>query len=193
MATLHNVSACQPAGQAIKQDGDGDAPFDRRLPPSCVRVAQDEPPASQRWGGIVLALLIAVLGSLALGGCATQNAAVYKLYPGPTLPDAEISTLRFGDGVHALRLDGLSVHSGDYGAIQVLPGQHHLAYGATFAVSVMVNPNMVDSTDTSHTVDLVAGHHYAIQADRTTGHGYRMYLWIEDLQSGEVIAGEKMP
>ena len=38
-----------------------------------------------------------------------------------------------------------------------------------------------------------AGHAYVLKADRAAGHGYRTYLWIEDTDSGEVIAGTKKP
>jgi hypothetical protein len=44
----------------------------------------------------------------------------------------------------------------------------------------------------NNVTNLVAGHTYIIQADRTTGYGYRMYLWIEDAETGEVVAGTKI-
>ena len=60
-------------------------------------------------------------------------------------------------------------------------------------ISVMVNPSMHDEGQEEVVVNLEAGHAYELHADRTTGHGYQFYFWIEDAQTGEVVAGAKKP
>ena len=42
-------------------------------------------------------------------------------------------------------------------------------------------------------VSFEAGHTYKLCADRTTGHGYRVYHWIEDRTAGRIVYGEKKP
>ncbi|MDH4109065.1 MAG: hypothetical protein OEW35_12140 [Gammaproteobacteria bacterium] len=76
------------------------------MPPSVVRFAQPDPPASQRWSGIVLALLVALLGGLALGGCANFNKATCKLCPGPVLEGEGNAALPFGSELRGLAIEG---------------------------------------------------------------------------------------
>lgn len=130
---------------------------------------------------------------ISLSACGSHHSQhVYKLYPGPDLPDSDVATLVFGEGVYAVEIDGLKVSSSDYGEIKLTPGEHYIRWGATFLVSVMVNASGFDRAETDNVTNLLAGHTYTIQADRTTGHGYRMYLWIEDALTGEVVAGTKI-
>lgn len=139
------------------------------------------------------AALCGVIALITLGGCATSSDFVYKLYPGPELPDSELATLRFGGDVHEARIDGLNVTRWDYGAIKVAPGRHTISYGAEFGVSVMVNSAMHDAIATSTTIELESGRSYILQAGRTYGHGYTMYLWIEDAETGNVVRGVRKP
>ena len=136
-------------------------------------------------------ILAAMVVSLAACG-STRSQHVYKLYPGPELPDSDVATMIFGDGVFAVEIDGLKVSSSDYGTIKLSPGEHSIRWGATFLVSVMVNSSGFDHAETENVTDLVAGHTYIIQSDRTTGHSYRMYLWIEDAETGEAVAGTRL-
>lgn len=124
-----------------------------------------------------------------LVSCATTSSQVYKLYPGKIRPDSELVTLKFGDEVRELVIDGMKVRRSDYGERKIIPGRHEISWGAEFMVSVMVNASGWAETSTTKVVDLEAGHSYAINADRTTGHGYQMYVWIEDAETGEVVAG----
>lgn len=135
-----------------------------------------------------------VIGALMMSACAGLSdgaGRVYKLYPGPERPDSEVATLAFGDRVYAMEVDGLEVSAGDYSEVKLLPGEHRINWGATFAVSVMVNPAMSDRADSERTVNLAAGKRYTVEADRTTGPGYRMFLWIEDTETGEAVVGHK--
>lgn len=118
---------------------------------------------------------------------------VYKLYPGPELPDSDVATLKFGNLVYVVEIDGLRVSAADYGAVKLLPGVHSIQWEATFVVSVMVNASGFDRAEVDNVALLSAGHKYILEADRTTGHGYRMYLWIEDAETGEVVAGVRKP
>ena len=118
---------------------------------------------------------------------------VYKLYPGQELPDSDVATLKFGNGVYIVEIDDLRVSAADYGAVKLLPGVHTIRWEATFMVSVMVNASGFDRAELENGALLSAGHTYILEADRTTGHGYRMYLWIEDAKTGEVVAGVRKP
>jgi len=124
-----------------------------------------------------------------LVSCATSSDQVYKLYPGKIRPDSEVATLKFGPRVHEFIIDGMKVRRSDYGEIKINEGRHEISWGAEFMVSVMVNASGWDETSATKMVEFVAGHSYTVNADRTTGHGYQMYLWIEDAETGEVVAG----
>jgi len=121
-----------------------------------------------------------------------SSPSIYKLYPGDARPDSEIAKVKLTDSYYA-HVDGLLVNKRDYEEIHLLPGEHKIRWGREFAISVMVNPSMWDEGQADVIVDLEAGRTYELHADRTTGHGYQFYLWIEDAQTGEVVAGKKKP
>lgn len=125
--------------------------------------------------------------------CGLTNHHVYKLYPGPVQLDSEVATLEFGSGVFEVTIDGMKVNRSDYRVIKLLPGEHALQWGAVFIVSVMIDADGFGQTETSGAVLLKADHTYTLHRDRTTGHGYEMYLWITDDTTGEIVAGEKKP
>jgi hypothetical protein len=130
--------------------------------------------------------------ALALSACATSNSHTYKLYPGPERPAAELATLDVS-GVDSVIIDGLEVRRWDYGTVLLLPGEHQLVSTETFGFSVLVEPAMLGTFESTLDVTLDAGKAYKVIGDRTTGHGYRIYFWVEEAQSGRVIAGEKKP
>jgi hypothetical protein len=140
-----------------------------------------------------VALVIILFICTTLGACATTSDQVYKLYSGPEKDDAELATLQFGSRVHELRIDGMSVRRSDYGSIKIAPGRHKIQFGAEFGVSVMVNPDGFDSVQSTEYVDLEAGHTYSVEFNRSYGHGYQTYLWVQDLESGENVAGARKP
>ena len=109
------------------------------------------------------------------------------------MPDSDVATLKFGNGVYVVEIDGLRVSATDYGEVKLLSGVHTIRWEATFMVSVMVNSSGFDRAEIDNVAILSAGHTYTLEADRTTGHGYRMYLWIEDAKTGEVVAGVRKP
>lgn len=144
-----------------------------------------------RW----LASAIAVAAIAACAGPGKPDVAqhTYKLYPGPARPQAELAVVELRIPVQAVRIDRLLVSADDYRIVELPPGEHHIAWEAAFGVSVMVNPAMQDSAALERTLHLAAGHRYLVRADRTYGQGYRMYLWIEDAKTGEVLAGTRKP
>lgn len=116
----------------------------------------------------------------------------YKLYPGEALPASALAIVKLSSAYYA-RFDGLTVERGDYQEVQLLPGAHEITWGKWFGVSVTVDADMFAEGSQSATVDLASGHIYELHADRTHGRGYRMYFWILDKTTGEVVAGVKKP
>lgn len=134
------------------------------------------------------------IGLLAvLAGCAGSSQHVYKLYPGVERPKTELATVTFGDRVCRAKIDDLLVNCLDYGSITVLPGRHCIEFDADFAVSYLVNPAMHDSAHAAACTTLEAGHTYIMRGDRTTGHGYQMFVWIEDADTGVFVRPEESP
>jgi len=143
---------------------------------------------------LVVRCVITVAIIVLVSACGSYRSDhVYKLYPGPELPDSDVATLKFGNGVYVVEIDGLRVSATDYGEVKLLSGVHTIRWEATFMVSVMVNSSGFDRAEIDNVAILSAGHTYTLEADRTTGHGYRMYLWIEDAKTGEVVAGVRKP
>lgn len=138
-------------------------------------------------------LLCLVTGSLGLlWSCASTKDIVYKLYPGPERPDTELVTLYLGDATEVV-IDGMKVSQSDYGTVKLLPGPHEIQWKSWFGVSVLIEPSGYAIRESEDTVEFKAGQAYILKADRTTGYGYRTFLWIEDVGSGKVIAGTKKP
>lgn len=125
--------------------------------------------------------------------CGLINHHVYKLYPGPVRPDSEVATLQFGTGVFEVIIDGMKINRSDYREIKLQPGEHVMHWEATYMISVYIDADGFDQSSTTNTVQLEPGHTYTLHKDRTTGHGYEMYLWMTDDTTGEVVAGEKKP
>lgn len=69
------------------------------------------------------------------------------------------------------------------------PGVYSIEWGRVFFVSVMIDPRGFAEHGSRATVTLEAGHLYRLGADRTTGPGYRVFLWIEDVTGHRVVAG----
>jgi len=139
--------------------------------------------------------LLVVLGLTALlAACASgpRETHVYKLYPGSARPAAALAIVRLGDAGRA-EFDGRPASSRDWTEVHLLPGEHRIRWQSEFGVSVMIEPSGFATGGNEAAVTLVAGHVYTLRADRTTGTGYRIYLWIRDETSGDVIAGKPKP
>lgn len=127
-------------------------------------------------------------------GCATQsvNDYAYKLYAGPERPISELATLDISH-VDTITVDKLKVNRWDYGTVHLLPGTHALRIEKSYGFSVMVEPSMHGSFENTLDVELEAGRTYKVKSERTHGQGYRVFFWVEDAASDEVIAGVKKP
>ena len=139
--------------------------------------------------------VLVVLGLTALlATCASgpRETHAYKLYPGPTRPAAELAIVRMGDAGRA-EFDGRAASSRDWTEVHLLPGEHKIRWQSEFGVSVMIEPSGFATGGNAARVTLAAGHIYSLRADRTTGRGYRIYLWIRDETTRETIAGEPKP
>jgi hypothetical protein len=133
-----------------------------------------------------------VIFSLMLAACASTESHSYKLYPGPERAAAELAVLDLSR-VDRVTIDGLRINRWDYDRVELLPGAHRIVSVKGFGFSVMVEPAMHGSFERALDVTLAAGKQYKVIADRTHGHGYRVYFWVEEVASGEVIAGERKP
>jgi TPR repeat protein len=135
---------------------------------------------------------LAVLFVATLSACNSLSDKSIKGYEGPSLPLEEVSTIQLQMGFSSwLSVNGHNITNEEYGEIQLLPGRYNLAWSKKFAVSVLLVSSGSDTRDWSTILDLQPGKTYTIYCDRTTGHGYRTYSWIED-GSGRVIWGEKL-
>jgi hypothetical protein len=132
------------------------------------------------------------LGLLLLSACSPGPAYVYKLYPGPARDPLEISVVHLGT-VQAARFDGLTAARSDWSEVHLLPGEHLIEWGTEFGVSVMIEPSGFATGGRKENVTLEPGHSYTLKADRTTGPGYRMFFWIEDDTTGQILAGVRKP
>jgi hypothetical protein len=132
-------------------------------------------------------LLIALLS-----GCASLPKEVYRGYSGPDLPDASLATVELR-GAAWVRIDEVHVERQKFAGVKVLPGAHRLEWGRSFGVSFLVDPRMIVEYKHSATVTLDAGRTYRLQADRSYGPGYRVYFWIEDALTGNLVYGTKKP
>ena len=132
------------------------------------------------------------LTSLLLVACAALPETPYKLYPGPVQPDSDIAIVRLGDA-GAAKFDGRIAARGDWSEVLLLPGEHLIEWQTEFGVSVLVEPSGFATGGNEAKVMLVAGHVYTLRADRTTGPGYRMFFWIRDDTTQQVIAGTPKP
>ena len=117
----------------------------------------------------------------------------YKMYPGPVLADPKLATLILDDAVGVILIDGLMFSAREYASVKLLPGEYELKWGAWFVVSVLVDSSGYGEANIATTARLNAGRTYIAKFDRTTGPGYKTFLWLEDFNSGEVVAGENKP
>lgn len=136
----------------------------------------------------------AVLLGIVASACATAPEEVhpYKLYPGPERPLAELAVVKLGNAV-AAEFDSRLVMRGDWSEVHLLPGEHTIRWQAEFGVSVMIEPSGFATRGSQVVAQLEAGQVYRLRAERTTGPGYRAYLWIEDASTGAVLAGMRRP
>ncbi len=156
--------------------------------------------------GLMLALLVS--------GCGTM-----KAYEGPELPKSEIAVLHHTDrhgevwllnyivpipgSKHISFIDEIDGKGVDLSErIHILPGQHSarvtyqrnpdVAFCVTAPPIFLSGPcfGIYQTRDLSIDFTAEAGHEYRIPAERR---GERNWIWVEDVTSGKVVAGEKPP
>jgi hypothetical protein len=135
-----------------------------------------------------------LLGLLIISGCAGNNPkGVYRAHYGAEPPEGELATLEMGAAHEIVIDDRYYVSGGKFGTVKLPAGAHQIWWATGFGVSVMVEPSGYAAFGMVSDVSLEAGHVYKFCADRTTGHGYRVYTWIEDRTTGRIVFGEKKP
>jgi len=135
-----------------------------------------------------------LLGLLIISGCAGNNPkGVYCAHYGAEPSEGELATLEMGAAHEIVIDDRYYVSGGKFGTVKLPAGAHQIWWATGFGVSVMVEPSGYAAFGMVSDVSLEAGHVYKFCADRTTGHGYRVYTWIEDRTTGRIVYGEKKP
>ncbi len=151
-----------------------------------------------RQGLLPLVVVLELLSS----GC------TMKAYEGPELPRSEIAVIerRYGHGgvlqlmgfflpiprdrhrTVIVKIDGKRPGGTEF---HILPGQHtaKVRYWRYPDVYLWGIPNY-RTRDLSIDFTAEAGHEYRIPAERR---GERNWIWVEDITSGKVVAGEKPP
>ena len=131
-----------------------------------------------------------------IAGCAGPAPAVLNAYSGPERADSEIAVIR-SVGAAVTMIDGRSIPTHPdpknfyYRDFHVLPGEHEFRVHRVWLASIYVAPSGFIDASRDFTLKVEAGHTYQVLADRTTGHGYRLYFWVEDAAVKAVVAGEK--
>jgi hypothetical protein len=134
--------------------------------------------------------------ALLLGSCAGPTPDVYKSQLSQASPESPIAIFR-AESAAFQEIDGSRLEHPDpnkyYHEAHLPPGPHDVTLRRWFGVSVLVVPRgYIETVSRSFTVDMKADHVYELHADRTTGHGFRVYFWIEDATTKEVVAGTKL-
>ncbi len=134
--------------------------------------------------------------ALVLASCAGRTPDVYKGQLGQASPDAPIATVRAVSAAF-YEIDGSRLEHPDpdkyYHEAHLRPGPHAVTLTRWFGVSVFLVPKgYIEPVSGRFTVDMKADHVYELHADRTHGSGFRVYFWIEDATTKEVVAGTKL-
>ena len=142
---------------------------------------------------LTLLILSLFTATLTVTGCGRLTPDVYKPLLGSEAPIAIVRAV--SASFH--EIDGRPLKHPDsskyFHEAHLPPGSHDLSLTSFFMVSALIVPRgYIEPVSTTFTVDMQADHIYELHADRTTGHGFRVYFWIEDVTSQEVVAGTKL-
>jgi len=130
-----------------------------------------------------------------LTGCAADHPKeVYRGYScGLEPPENSLAELDMGTACEAFIDDMHYVSAAKYRLVTLAAGVHRIRWAVVFGVSVMVDPSGYARYEALSDVNFEAGHQYKLSADRTTGQGYRVFFWIEDMTTGTLVYGAKKP
>ena len=147
-----------------------------------------------RHGDLIAEIVCMLILFSILTGCAAgPSKEFYRGYFGIEPSENELATLDLGSAYEAIIDDMYYISRGKYSAVKLVAGAHRIKWATSFGVSVMVEPRGYAAFDIISNVNIEAGHIYKLSADRTTGHGYKVYCWIEDMTTGKIVWGEKKP
>jgi hypothetical protein len=131
---------------------------------------------------------------LIFSGCtASSPKETYRAYYGVEPPESELATLDLGAAHEAIIDDRYYVSKGKYDTVKLPAGAHRIMWTAGFGFSVMVEPSGYAAFDFISDFSFEAGHRYKFFAERTHGHGYKVYSWIKDMTTGSIVDEEKQP
>jgi hypothetical protein len=134
-----------------------------------------------------------ILFSILLGCADVSSKGVYRGYSGVEPAESEFAVLDLGTADEAIIDDTYHVSRRKYSTAKLLAGVHKIKWTASFGVSVLIEPSGYAAFGVISNVNFEAGHVYKFSQDRTTGRGYKVFFWIEDMTSGKIVWGTKKP
>jgi TPR repeat protein len=143
--------------------------------------------------------LLALTGALRALADEQERADAYAWWKGQCYsadcgqpPGAQFAILDFRQGAYVIRIDGATLpdKARELRWMALAPGKYRVSYGGVFAYSRGYSIPSVDRVymEQFQEIDFRAGHVYETQRERVY-HERRDYLWIEDLTTGEIVAG----
>lgn len=143
---------------------------------------------------LALATLVIVGLLTIIASASAPKLEPLKAYEGDERPDSEVATLKFASkSIIWMEIDGKRLEDPArelfYNEAKVLPGTHDIRWLAGWGFSFLVNPRMYGEFENSARINLEPGHIYTLHAKRTYGYGYRVFMWIRDEATTQVVAG----
>ena len=142
-----------------------------------------------RLTSLVLSLLTALL---TLTGCTSLTPDVYEPLLGSDAPVAIVRSV--SASFH--EVDGRRLKHPDpskyFHEAHLPPGPHDVSLTRGFFVYLGIITDFIVYVSDTFTVDMKADHVYELHADISTERDIRVYFWIEDTKTQEIIAGTKL-
>jgi hypothetical protein len=117
----------------------------------------------------------------------------YRAYYDAEPTENELATLDMGTAAQVI-IDDMHLVSGrEYRTVKLIAGIHKVKWASLFRISLLVEPTGIAGSGRISRINFEPGHTYKFFQDRTTGYGYKLYTWVEDMTTGKVVDGEKIP